>query len=231
MKMSDEVPRRLRRFERKKEAAPEAFPSDAQDTPIASPTERGKRKGTDELPPLRYWDQRDPSLDELSTSLFDQIESEEKAEAAAEPKRPDAAPDDQMPVPARRERGAEKTPSPPKTEKENLLDARRKRRLERDAKTGKAPSAAPSAAAKNAPAPSASAGIPADTDQSLDIGDLLDASETGEKKDASAKKENTDDLDKLVSEKDLSLEEIDKIKLDDPELEKLKKNLKKSWNP
>ncbi|MDO8625575.1 MAG: hypothetical protein Q7R47_05810 [Candidatus Diapherotrites archaeon] len=239
--MADDVPRRMRRFDRRKQppqndagavaprnAGSSAIPRDHHRDQAATPTG----------PQLRYWDQRDPSLDELSSSLFEQLETEQKEKEEPVLAKPFGVVEKPEPM-------APTEDAPPKEmEKESFLDVRRKKRLAHEAQVKESATVSQKTALPKSFSPSAGNALPqplGDLEQSvrdLDIRDLLDTPAPNSEKPATAsgavasgkKEQATSKPGELDLKKDASLLELEQLKLDDPELEKLKKNLKKSWD-
>ncbi len=146
--MAEYVPRRMRRFLRKGEEPV------TNNTQVSEKNPKEDRISEDlaaqiaaqqVTPPaseLRYWDQKDPSLDELSNSLFEQLDAQPGSSSP-------------QPVQSSKKDSSDKTQKPPviqagssEPKKESVLEARRRRREE---KTIEKPSpVTPSVSAGNA---------------------------------------------------------------------------------
>src|SRR3989338_7507284 len=240
--MANQTPRRLRRFDRQhqKEGLAGA-PTDFSSEKTVS-DESARPPGTRESE-LRYWDTRDSKLDELSQSLFEQLEKDASEEGTSVHAHAHSSHGTETQFPAA---------TPPKTaenppQKESFLEARRKRREQE-------PVSSPPVLPQNTPPsqgippmepvsknPKAKIEAPAQVTppvSGMDVKDLFGNESTGPEKNAAVE----DELKKLEKELgasesgsetpagDLDLPDFSYLSLES-DLEKAKKESKKKKLP
>lgn len=222
--MGSDVPRRMRRFGRRSGTAENSSSPDSSRSQGSEKAEWISKDLAEQAPKeerktgeLKYWDQNDPSLDELSSSLVDSVGTDSPEETGSK---------------------ATEAGSRPVSQKQSNRPSLEERRKSRESGRSVQKPFAP---------PVNSVGIPSNSQEAaksdskpiggMDVKDLFQGQSEGPKKDS---EESFADLEKDLKEienpsptdskgkKPGELEELEDLKFDNPEIEKLKKELKKT---